>query len=470
MNVRWTIALLAALLCAGCVSPGQKTHSVAPASATPISPSSPPIKADTAAADDRRPITPVSYLESKTASDALPELTELSLAQLTAEVQACNPSAQAMMAAWQAAAQRYPQMVSLDDPMFGFMLGPTGLGHDGGWMVMASQKVPWCGKRALRGVVAEAEAEMAGRDLEDVRLRLAEATAMTLSDYYQARRELEINVANVDLMTQFREIAKTRYESNQVSQQDVLQSDVELAELESRRAEVMREEKIAVARINTLLHRPADSPLPPPPRQLDVLGDLPPVDSLQLLAVQKRPDLAARQARIQADEANLELADKEFYPDLEVVAKYDAFMPEDMRSQVGLNLNVPIRHSRRCAALSEAAAKLQQRRAELQAQIDEVHLQVQTAFEMFAEQQTIIRLYAERTLPAAEENTRSAQANYTAGKIDFLRLIEAQRQLYRQQERYQQALADRQRRAAELERAIGGPLSLMQLPRPGGEG
>ena len=422
------------------------------------------------ASNDRRPITPVSYQEPQTATDSLPESAELSLAQLTAEVQACNPTAQAMIAAWQAASQRYPQMVSLDDPMFGFMLGPTGLGHDGGWMVMASQKVPWCGKRALRGAVANAEAEMAGRDLEDVRLRLAEAASVALADYYQARRELEINRANVDLMTQFREIAKTRYETNQVSQQDMLQSDVELAELESRRAEIMREEKVAVARINTLLHRPADSPLPPPPRQLDVSSDPPPIETLQLIAVDQRPDLAAQQARIQADEAALELADMEFYPDLEVVAKYDAFMPEDMRSQVGLNLNVPIRHSRRCAALTEAAAKLQQRRAELQAQIDDVHLQVQTAFEMLAEQRAIIRLLAEKTLPAAEENTRSAQANYTAGKLDFLRLIEAQRQLYRYQEQLQQALADRQRRAAELERAVGGSLPLGQLPTPSGDG
>ena len=208
-------------------------------------------------------VKPVAYHEP------LPERSELSLPELTAEVQARNPSVQAMVAAWQAASQRYPQVVSLDDPMFGFMLGTEGLGHDGGWMVMASQKIPWCGKRALRGEIAQAEADAAGREVDDVRLRLAEATAAALADYYQARRELEINAANVELMTQFREIAKVRYETNQVSEQDVLQADLELAELESRRAEIVREEKVAVARINTLLHLPADSPLPPPPKQLD---------------------------------------------------------------------------------------------------------------------------------------------------------------------------------------------------------
>ena len=43
---------------------------------------------------------------------------ELSVEQLVAEVQARNPSLQAASAAWRAAAARYPQAVSLDDPMF----------------------------------------------------------------------------------------------------------------------------------------------------------------------------------------------------------------------------------------------------------------------------------------------------------------------------------------------------------------
>ncbi len=377
---------------------------------------------------------------------------------MTAEVQARNPTVQAMIAAWRAASERYPQVIALQDPMFEFMLGPEGLGDaGGGWMVAGSQKIPWPGKRALRGTIALAEADAASRDVDDVRLRLAEATAVALADYYQARRDLEINAANVELLGQFREAAKARYESGQTSAQDVLEADVELAALEGRRAEVVREEKVAVARINTLLHCPADAPLPPPPKQLETAADLPSVETLQLWAVQERPDLAAEEARIRADEAALCLADKEFYPDLELVAKYDAFMPVDMRPQVGMNLNVPIRRSRRSAALNEAAARLQQRRAELQGRLDGVRFEVQSAADRLAEQRTLLRLYAEKILPAAEENVRSARANYTAGTIDFLRLLDAQRRLYAEQEKHQQAVADELRRQAALERATGGP-------------
>src|SRR5690606_18840426 len=49
---------------------------------------------------------------------------------LVAEVLAVNPDIRAAAAAWRAAAQRYPQAVSLDAPMFGFMLGPGSWGSD----------------------------------------------------------------------------------------------------------------------------------------------------------------------------------------------------------------------------------------------------------------------------------------------------------------------------------------------------
>ena len=140
---------------------------------------------------------------------------ELPLAQLLAEVEARNPSLQAASEAWRAAAQRYPQVVSLEDPMFGFMVSPTGVGQDGGgWMVEASQKLPWAGKRYFRGNMAQAEADAAKGEIGDTRLMLAEATKMAFFDYYLARRELEVNADTANIVKQFRDIARTKYESN----------------------------------------------------------------------------------------------------------------------------------------------------------------------------------------------------------------------------------------------------------------
>lgn len=389
------------------------------------------------------------------ADDPFAGQTDLSAEHLIFEVQARNPSLAAMIAAWQAAAQRYPQMISLDDPMFSYMLGTKGLGPEGGWMLMGSQKIPWFGKRRLRGSIAQAQSDAACQDVADLRLRLAESAANALFDLYLVGRQSEINAANTDLMREFHSIALARYESSQVTQQDVLQADLELADLETRTAELARLQSVAVARINTLLHRPADCPLPPP-ANLSPPGNLPPVDELRDMALSRRPDLAAQAARIRAEEANVNLACKEYYPDLEIVGKYDAFMPEDMRPQLGMNLNVPLWQHKRSAAWREAMAKLQNQRAAYANLADQARFEVQSAYAELVESDRVLRLYDEKILPVAKQYVQSSRANYTAGKTDFLRLNDAQRQLYGQWEKYYQAQTDYHRRLAELTRAVGG--------------
>lgn len=384
---------------------------------------------------------------------------ELSLDAVVAEVQARNPSLQAASSAWRAAAQRYPQVISLDDPVFAAMISPRGVGMDdgGGWMVQASQEIPWCGKRALRGSVAAAEADVMRGDIGEIRLRLAEAAQLAYFDYYLAQRQAEVNASTRRLVEQLREIAVNKYQVGQVTQQDVLQADVELADLATRSAELIRDEQVATARINTLLHRAADYPLPPP-REISMPGGLPSAAELQQAAVQSRPDLYAQFARIRAEEANLALACREYYPDVNLVARYDGLMPEDMRSQVGLDFNVPIRYDRRSAAVQEACNRVAQRRAEYQDRLDQVRYEVQAAFTRAVQGAEVVRLYRDKTLPAAELSLQSAQSNYTTGNLDFLRLLDAERQLNGQRERYYAALAQYHQQLAELERAVGQPV------------
>ena len=320
------------------------------------------------------------------------------------------------------------------------------------------RRFPGRGKRALRGDAASAEADAMKGDIGDVRLRLAEAARVAFYDYYLAHREMEINTSTRQLLTQFHEIARNKYQLNQTTQQDVLQADVELATLETRQTELSRDEQVATAKINSLLHRSTDYPLPPPPTKLQLPEALPAAETFQR-AAESRPDLFALQARIREEEANMALACKEYCPNLNLVAKYDGFMPEDMRPQVGMEFNVPLQRGRRSAAVREASAKVQQRRAEYQDRLDQVRLEVQSAVSRVTQSRQAIRLYEERILPAAQRSAESAQSNYTSGKLDFLRLIDAERQIYTQQTMYYGAITEYHRRLAELERVIGGSLS-----------
>ena len=348
---------------------------------------------------------------------------------------------------------------SLDDPMFAYMITPgDGLGADngGGWSVQASQKIPWAGKRGLRGYAALAEADAMQGDIGETRLRLDKAARTAFYNYYLAARLLEVNTLTRRLLDQYRDVALNKYQLNQATEQDVLLADVELANLENRRTELQRDEQIEIARINTLLHRAADYPLPPPPVNAPIAEYLPNADALQQAAAQSRPDLYAMQSRIRAEEANLSLAVQGILPRRELTAKYDGFMPENMRPALGMEINVPVRNDRRSAAVREATDRLCQRRAEYQERLDQVRYEVQSAMAQAEQSRRVVQLYEERIIPAAERSLDSAQANYSSGKLDFLRLLDAERQLNAQREMRYQAVAEYHKRLAEMERSTGG--------------
>src|SRR5262249_54488789 len=187
---------------------------------------------------------------------------ELSLEQLTDLVFQRNASLQAMAFAWRAATQRYPQAIALDDPVLQGMIAPGSVNAatvETGYQVGAAQKLPWFGKRAARGAAAQADAAAMFHDVRDARLQISQTTRAAFFEYYLIARQLEINRDNLELTRDFRETAQTKYENNQVTQQDVLQADVEYASTERRLLELDRMRRIAVARVNTLLRRNPDA-------------------------------------------------------------------------------------------------------------------------------------------------------------------------------------------------------------------
>lgn len=102
-------------------------------------------------------VLPVSFEESSErtigidADDPFAGRDELPLDELVAAVKARNPSLQAALAAWNAAANKYPQVIALDDPMFQSMYAPAtwnaASNVQGSYYFGVAQKIPWSGKR-----------------------------------------------------------------------------------------------------------------------------------------------------------------------------------------------------------------------------------------------------------------------------------------------------------------------------------
>jgi outer membrane protein TolC len=217
------------------------------------------------------------------------------------------------------------------------------------------------------------------------------------------------------------------------------------------------------------MHRDPEDPLPRPPKELKVAGEPRSFQELRQAGLARRPDLQALSNRVAAEEANLELAYKEFYPDLEPFFSYDRFMgntsgSRDLATMLGIRLNLPVRRARRNAAVEEAEARLAQRRAELAKLTDQANFQIDQAYQEVREGAETIGLYETKILKDAQANVEAAQPAYKTGLIPASNLLEAQRALVDLKDRYYQAVADYFRRRATLDRAVAMPLDSASSP------
>jgi len=221
-----------------------------------------------------------------------------------------------------------------------------------------------------------------------------------------------------------------------------------------------RMRQVAIARINTLLRRWPDAPLPPPPSELQAPAAPEDKNLAWQMALQQRPDLAALAWRVQAAEAALDLAYKNYYPDFDTFARYDTWWQPastqgPLRAQIGVAMNMPVYRQKLQAAVCEAQFRLNQRRAEFDARALQIQYEVLSAAEQVEESRKAVELYSQRLIPAAEQNVAAARTSYDVGKLNFLQLAQTQRQLIGVRERQIEALVAYHRRTAELARAVG---------------
>jgi len=387
---------------------------------------------------------------------------ELTLSELIGAVLTRNPTLTEMNAAWQAVLARVAQISAYDDPMFRVTIGPGSMSSDAvdfAYRLEISQKIPFPGKLSLRQEQATREADVAASEYFDARLQIVEATRLLYYEYYLVHRALEVNQENLKLLQEARRTAEARVRTGQSPQQELLQIEVELGKQQERELILRRTLTVTKARINALLHRLPDDPLPPPVSQLVPAPDLPSLEQLYSSALLHRPDLKAARQRLEAEQLSLALAEREYYPDIEVMAAYDAFWQErPLRTMIGFGVNLPVQLNRRRAALAESLARITQRQAELIRLTDQIHLQVRDAYTRVEENSQLLQLYDKQLIPAAQANVREAIAAYTAGRIPLLGLLEAQRNLVQLRDRYFEILADYYRSMASLDRAVGTPL------------
>ena len=424
--------------------------------------------------------TPVVAGPGSAAASAYTSHGDPALAALIAETLARNPTIQQVAARHVAAKHGVTQATALPDPLLTFTrhVAPveTRLGPQINGLALR-QNLPWFGKRAERGQVAEWEASAAKHDIDIV---TAETVQQVKHGYFELGyldRAVEIADEESQLLRHYETLARARYSQGVGFQQAVVKLQAEITRVLSRQQAFMRQRVETESALNALRDRPADVALPTvrlvdrPALELDH-------DRLASLGRGHRAEVRAAHARIQGAESAARLSRRSYWPDVVVGASWGqvagrrdaagiAQVPADNGRDVfsvSLGVNIPIYQSALHAGTAAATARVRAAEHAHREALRRVEQEVRTATSDLAVIDGQIGLLERALLPQAEQALSTTEQAYSTGAVGVLELLDSEEVLLDVRLGLARLHADYMKALADLERAVGTP-----LPQSAGE-
>lgn len=321
------------------------------------------------------------------------------------------------------------------------------------------QKFPLWGKLDLRRAVARAGVT---RARQEQRLVLAEAEARVktaFAEHFLALEAVEVTREIRIIVDGIVQLAELRYAQGLGRQDDAINAHIEQTALATEISNFSRDVKVAQARINALLDRPAGAVLAEP-TALRPLPDAAAWRLHELLAAAERrnPQLAAIDAEILAERGNVELVDRSWYPDLTV-----GFTVVDRDRDLGgyeasIGFSIPLQWGLRDAQKSQAMARVGAAQARLRASFAEIRGELERAYWGLEATRQVEANLRDNLLPQTELALAAVQAAYQVGQQDLFGVLTAERRLRQARLDYLRVRLEQQLLLAEIERLTAGDL------------
>lgn len=385
----------------------------------------------------------------------------LRLATVIEAAQQHNPEIQAARHRADAVAAIPDRVSAYDDPVFSYEAFNTPeslhIDQSDNNIFRVSQRVPFPGKRTLAGTVAHHDAEAMRQDVAGVELDVVAAVKRAYYDLWLVYQTLEVYGREKALVQRFSHIAEQRYATSEVSQSDVLRSQVELTRLINR----VTTERLAIegarAELNALLSQAPEEPLgvpetPPVPKLAETM------EQWTARALKQRPEVAAQTAIIARDDSSVQLAHMNYLPDFEfTVGRFINAGRSDGFGAIS-SVSIPLAYrSKYAAGVTEANAQLAAAQSDQRRLQDRIRREVTQAFLRARAAMLQRELFVTTHIPQAEQALRVTESAYQTGSVDFLALIDTARAIESVHLEHLQAEADFQKAYADLERAAGMP-------------
>ncbi len=355
--------------------------------------------------------------------------------QLVARALAGRPEVSKAQALVRAARERVSPATALPEPIVtaglqndGFRRLQIGRMESSYLSFMASQTFPWPGTRPLRATALSLAADQLDGDLDRVRRQVQADVERACLDLWLAFDQQAVLERFDALWGQAEGLARTRYETGDGAQSDLLRAQLERTRLQQRRllsAAEVAQRRLALER--TLGEAPAGVDLPG--RSLADLPDPVIADSAVALAQaeSQSPELRQAQAALERAGRELLLARRATRPDLTMTT---AIMPRGTTFapmwQVGLAAGVPLWAGRKQDREVAAAEQLRQAAADQLATVHRVLAQrLDERRYLMAALTASNRLYRSSLLVQSEATVASTLVQYQVARLPFAAVLEA---------------------------------------------
>ncbi len=402
---------------------------------------------------------------------AQPADSTLVLDELIQKVVTQNPELQSSHEDWKAGETRISQQQALPDPTLGLNLMNMPVNSFAfdqepmtGKQISLMQAFPFPGKRNLKGEIAKSESEMYLQQHRELKNQLIKQIRQAYYDLYYIDRALATVNHNRERLTEFVEIAETRYSVGNGLQQDVMRAQVALSKMIDKELKLQQQRESTQARINSLINEPANAPLGKATAP-EIKSNNTSLDSLLQIAKQESPLLASWKTVVQRSEQQVDLALKDRYPDFSVGVAYtqrnqlkNGMKGYDFLSAM-VNIKLPLYHNRK-QDQNVQQHRINRSSMEYRYQNAERSLEqrLQQTLSDVQKNQRLVDLYATGIIPQAEESLESSLEGYQNDKVDFLSLLDSEMTLFQFRLDYHRFLADYHKAVAELNALTGAEI------------
>jgi outer membrane protein TolC len=406
--------------------------------------------------------------QASTSPQAAPSQTQESatLAALVREALQKNPAVQSAYRQVQGMRRRVPQVKTLPDPTVGVgwagNIAPFSVqtGDPSSYRgITAMQMLPYPGKLSLQGKIADREAEAAYWDYESVRRRVVSDLKTAYYDYAFYAKAIETTRRNKDLLDKLSKISEARYRVGKGVQQDVLKSQVEISMVEQRLTMLEQQLKTAQAKINTLLFRDPEAPLPPPTTLEPVKLEYS-LDQLYQMALAQDTGIQREQRMVERSQYATDLAKKSYYPDFTVGYMFQQRPQLPDMNGFTVTVNVPVFYrSKQREAVRESTEQLVSAQQSKDNRKTELFFAVKEQYLMAKSSERLFQLYAQGVVPQSSLALESSMSAYQVGNVDFLTVLSNFTTILDYEVNYYRELANYNMAVARLEPLVGTELA-----------